>query len=75
MAGTDTGATILVFSHLRYDFVFHRPQQVMSRLARRHRILFVEEPIRTDEQTRLLVWQPAANIKVLQPHTLAARVR
>jgi protoporphyrinogen oxidase/glycosyltransferase involved in cell wall biosynthesis len=68
-AGLDTGATILVFSHLRYDFVFQRPQQVMSRLARRHRILFVEEPVRTDEQTRLLVWQPAANIKVLQPHT------
>ena len=51
MDGMDDDATILVLSHLRYDFVFQRPQQVVSRLARNHRILFVEEPVRTGRTT------------------------
>lgn len=35
---------IVVFSHLRWDFVWQRPQQFLSRFAKRHRILFIEEP-------------------------------
>ena len=69
MDGMDDDATILVLSHLRYDFVFQRPQQVVSRLARNHRILFVEEPVRLDGPPRLRVWQPAVNVQVLQPQT------
>lgn len=34
---------ILVHSHLRWDWVWQRPQQFLSRFARRHPILFVEE--------------------------------
>ncbi len=37
--------TLFVFSHLRWDFVFQRPQQLMSRLARHYRIFFIEEPM------------------------------
>lgn len=36
---------MVCFSHLRWDFVYQRPQQLMSRFARARRILFVEEPI------------------------------
>lgn len=36
---------ILTFSHLRWDFVYQRPQHLMSRLARKRRILFIEEPV------------------------------
>lgn len=36
---------IVVFSHLRWGFVWQRPQQFLSRFARKHPILFVEEPI------------------------------
>ncbi len=36
---------IVVFSHLRWGFVWQRPQQFLSRFARIHPILFVEEPI------------------------------
>ncbi|HUQ73326.1 MAG TPA: glycosyltransferase [Burkholderiales bacterium] len=36
---------IIVHSHLRWDFVWQRPQQIFSRLARRHPVLFLEEPI------------------------------
>ena len=35
---------IVVHSHLGWDWVWQRPQQFLSRLSRRHRILFVEEP-------------------------------
>jgi glycosyltransferase involved in cell wall biosynthesis len=36
--------TLFVFSHLSWDFVFQRPQQLVSRLARHYRIFFIEEP-------------------------------
>jgi len=36
---------LVVASHLRWSFVWQRPQQLLSRLARHHRILFVEEPV------------------------------
>jgi UDP-galactopyranose mutase len=35
---------ILTFSHLRWDFVYQRPQHLLSRLASSHRVIFVEEP-------------------------------
>ncbi len=37
--------TIVCISHLRWDFVWQRPQHVLSRLAKTHRVLFVEEPV------------------------------
>jgi UDP-galactopyranose mutase len=36
--------TLLCFSHLRWNFVFQRPQHLMSRFARDWRVLFWEEP-------------------------------
>ena len=33
---------IIVHSHLSWDWVWQRPQQFLSRLSRRHRVLFVE---------------------------------
>jgi glycosyltransferase involved in cell wall biosynthesis len=35
---------IVVFSHLRWGFVWQRPQQFLSRFAMHHPVLFVEEP-------------------------------
>ena len=37
--------TIITFSHLRWDFVYQRPQHLLSRLASRYRVIFIEEPI------------------------------
>jgi len=37
--------TLICFSHLRWDFVFQRPQQLLTRFARNFRILFIEEPV------------------------------
>lgn len=35
---------IIVFSHLRWDWVYQRPQHLISRLAAGRRVFFVEEP-------------------------------
>jgi UDP-galactopyranose mutase len=37
--------TIVCFSHLRWDFVFQRPQQLMSRFAKTSPVIFWEEPL------------------------------
>lgn len=36
---------LVCFSHLRWSFVWQRPQQLLCRAARDYRILFVEEPL------------------------------
>jgi glycosyltransferase involved in cell wall biosynthesis len=47
---------LLVFSHLRWDYVWQRPQQIVSRLARDRRVWFVEEPEPSpDGQTRFVI--------------------
>jgi UDP-galactopyranose mutase len=61
--------TIITFSHLRWDFVYQRPQHLLSRLAARHRVIFIEEPFAT---TQAHVWQfarPEPNVLVCSPKT------
>ena len=36
---------VLCFSHLRWGFVWQRPQHLMSRCAESHRVFFIEEPV------------------------------
>ena len=36
---------IICFSHLRWGFVFQRPQHLMSRFARTHQVIYWEEPL------------------------------
>lgn len=60
--------SILVFSHLRWDFVYQRPQQLMSRLAAGHPIVFIEEPIPGADQARLERYSPCAGVEVLRMH-------
>src|SRR3954471_21914407 len=61
--------TLIVFSHLRWDFVFQRPQHLLSRLARHYRVFFVEEPVRDDGAPWLERLPGCANLTVLRPHT------
>ncbi len=35
---------LLCFSHLRWDFVFQRPQHIMRRAAETHQVFYIEEP-------------------------------
>ena len=43
-AGSDRPADLICFSHLRWNFVFQRPQHLMIRAARSRRVFFWEEP-------------------------------
>jgi glycosyltransferase involved in cell wall biosynthesis len=49
LAADSVDVSYIVHSHLRWDFVWQRPQQIMSRLAQRGHILFVEEPVYLDD--------------------------
>jgi glycosyltransferase involved in cell wall biosynthesis len=70
MPGDGTGSAvpidrpIIVHCHLRWDFVWQRPQQILSRLARNAPVLFVEEPIFLDDlgTARLGLTVPSANV-------------
>jgi UDP-galactopyranose mutase len=62
--------TIVVFSHLRWNFVYQRPQHLISRLAAKRPVLFIEEP-ELDRQgaARWERSRPHPNVTVLKPHT------
>ncbi len=55
--GLNGESAILCFSHLRWDFVFQRPQQLMTRLAQERPVVFWEEPefVPALEESRLNV--------------------
>jgi Glycosyl transferases group 1 len=59
--------TILVFSHLRWDFVFQRPQQILTRAADDYTIYFIEEPIIEGETFTLRESPRAGGVVVVQP--------
>jgi UDP-galactopyranose mutase len=44
-ANDPAAPTLICFSHLRWDFVFQRPQHLMSRFAREMTVIFWEEPV------------------------------
>jgi UDP-galactopyranose mutase len=60
---------LIVFSHLRWSFVFQRPQQLLSRLARHYQIVFVEEPVQCSGPARFDRSSQGPNIEVLVPRT------
>lgn len=60
--------TLIVFSHLRWDFVYQRPQQLLSRLADRFQVVFVEEPITSANHATLERLHPCRGVEVLRPH-------
>ena len=42
------GTDLICLSHLRWNFVFQRPNHLMSECSREHRVFFVEEPLFID---------------------------
>ena len=63
-------ADIVVFSHLRWSWVYQRPQHLLSRLARGRRVFFIEEPLKSESGTP--EWKcstPEPGVTVCQPMT------
>ena len=66
---------IIVFSHLRWSFVWQRPQQFLSRFAAGHPILFVEEPcfdLPEGEAPKLILDTVMDNVTVAAIHVPAS---
>jgi glycosyltransferase involved in cell wall biosynthesis len=65
-------STLICFSHLRWNFVFQRPQHLMSRFARDMAVIFWEEPIEIapNETAFLQVREPedGHSVRVIVPH-------
>ncbi|HZG52622.1 MAG TPA: glycosyltransferase family 1 protein [Pyrinomonadaceae bacterium] len=61
-------ADLVCLSHLRWDFVYQRPQHLLSRCAKQRRVFFVEEPIFGQGPSRLDVTQREDGVHVVVPH-------
>jgi UDP-galactopyranose mutase len=59
---------LVCFSHLRWDFVYQRPQHLLTRSARDRRVFFVEEPIFGNGSMRLHVQERDGGVRVVVPH-------
>ena len=59
---------VICFSHLRWNFVFQRPQHLMTRCARERRVYYVEEPIVDAETRSYLELQRHGGVTVAVPH-------
>lgn len=60
---------LICLSHLRWNFVWQRPQHLLSRFAKQQRVFFVEEPIVNDEtKARLDVSTHESGVRVVIPY-------
>ena len=69
MNTTSETSDLLVFSHMRWDFIFQRPQHLLSRQARNRRVFYFEEPVYgMTEIPRLHLRETAENVLVVIPY-------
>jgi UDP-galactopyranose mutase len=61
--------TIICLAHLGWDYVWQRPQQIMSRFAARCRVVYIDPPAYEplDEQVQLRERIDASGVHVVQP--------
>lgn len=58
---------LVCFSHLRWDFVYQRPQHLLSRASKQRRVFFFEEPVFVDGPACLEVSQRHEFLYVVTP--------
>lgn len=59
---------LVCFSHLRWDFVYQRPQHLMSRFGRTRRVLYIEEPIfEATPEPQLRITPRSGRVEVIVP--------
>ena len=64
--------SLVVFSHLRWNFVYQRPQHLLSRLAQRWPVIFIEEPMPNSAEDRIEHITAAPGVEVWRPHVRGA---
>src|SRR4051812_4301932 len=62
--------TIICFSHLRWNFVYQRPQHLLSRISELYNVLFIEEPLfdAQGESDYSITKIDGTNVQVIVPH-------
>ena len=58
---------LICFSHLRWNFVYQRPQHLMTRASKNYRVYYIEEPI-WDDVLRVDIFQQSDQLTVVVPH-------
>lgn len=58
---------IICFSHLRWNFVYQRPQHLLQRASALFPVFFIEEPVLHDGAERLEITQAAEFVTVVVP--------
>ena len=68
-SNSEARPVLLCLSHLRWGFVYQRPQHVMSRMARDYDVAFFEEPV-FDDTTKVWLEQlpQPQGVTLLVPH-------
>lgn len=59
---------LVCFSHLRWNFVFQRPQHLLTRSARERRVFFVEEPQVSDAPAHMEMERDKSEVIVVKPY-------
>ncbi len=60
---------LMCFSHLRWDFVFQRPQHLLSRFGKDMNVYFFEEPLfDADQEDFLEISAREEKVRVITPH-------
>lgn len=67
--GSTQRPPLVVFASMRWNFDWQRPQQLLTRLAKHYRVLYVEEPMTTHQDAWLECTPAAPGVEVLVAHT------
>jgi glycosyltransferase involved in cell wall biosynthesis len=68
-----TRSGLICFSHLRWNFVYQRPQHLLSRAAMDADVFYLEEPIFDSSKPHLVTTRIGPSIHVLVPHLPTAK--
>ena len=62
---------LICFSHLRWNFVYQRPQHLMNRAGKLRRVFYFEEPVFTSKHDKLSVYRDNVNhVTVVTPQLM-----
>lgn len=65
---TGDAQDLICFSHLRWNFVYQRPQHLLGRATKHYRVWFIEEPIYGHNEPHMSRCQQTDSLTVLVPH-------
>ena len=59
---------LICFSHLRWDFVFQRPQHLLTKFSAQYRVFYIEEPFYNSPTDRISLNNNEPGIYIVQMH-------